>query len=31
MEKMISVINNSLTNVINGIKTHRAEEENSLA
>lgn len=31
MEKMISVINNSLTNVINGIKTHRAEAEKSLA
>lgn len=31
MEKMISVINNSLTNVINGIKAHRAEAEKSLA
>lgn len=31
MEKMIGVINNSLRNVVNGIKTHRAEAEKSLA
>ena len=31
MEKMIGVINNSLRNVINGIKTHRADAEKNLA
>lgn len=31
MEKMIGVINNSLRNVITGIKTHRADAEKNLA
>lgn len=31
MEKMIGVINNSLRNIINGIKTHKADAEKSLA
>ena len=30
MEKMIGVINNSLRNIINGIKTHRSEAEKGL-
>ena len=31
MEKMIGVINNSLRNIINGIKTHRVDAEKNLA
>ena len=31
MEKMIGVINNSLRNIINGIKTHKTDAEKNLA
>ena len=31
MEKMIGVINNSLRNIINGIKTHKSDAEKNLA